>query len=60
MQQIEVAGAPLGGGKAEPGNEREQHHEDGKSGPIHFSHGIPPNFLFPAPRWREAFWREAD
>ena len=42
VQQIEIALAPMRGGKAQPGDEGEQQHEDGERGPIHVCHGIPP------------------
>jgi hypothetical protein len=58
VQLIEVASAPPGGSEAHPGDEAEQRHEDDESGPIHVSHGIPPNFYFasrPASPRREAY-----
>ena len=44
MQQIEIALAPMGGGKAQPGDESEQQHENGERDPVHFLHDIFPAF----------------
>jgi hypothetical protein len=39
----------LSGGKAEPRNESEQHHENDESGPVYVLHGVPPQaWLFVA------------
>ncbi len=49
VQLIEIALAPLRGGKAQPGDEPEQHHENGQSGPVYLLHGMPPQaWLFVA------------
>ena len=43
VQQVEIALAPVGGRKAEPGDEAEQQHEDDQRNPVHVLHGIPPH-----------------
>ena len=43
MQLVEIALAPVRGGKSEPGDEREQRNENDQSDPVHVLHGIPPN-----------------
>src|SRR5215469_4212358 len=41
VELVEIAFAPIGGGKAEPGNKGKQQHEDRKSDPVHVLHDIP-------------------
>jgi hypothetical protein len=38
VQQVEIALAPVGGGKAEPGDEREQKYENDQCNPVHVVH----------------------
>jgi hypothetical protein len=49
VQQVEITSAPIGCRKAQPGNESEEQHEDGKCNPVYILHGISPSdrFLLP-------------
>jgi hypothetical protein len=42
VQQVEIAFAPVGGGKAQPSDEGKQQDENYQRGPIHVLHDIPP------------------
>jgi hypothetical protein len=46
VQLVEVALAPIGGGKAKPGDKSEQQHKNSERHPINVLHGIPPRFIF--------------
>jgi hypothetical protein len=46
MQLVEVALAPMRGGKAEPGYECEQYDENDERSPVDVRHGVSPDDLF--------------
>jgi hypothetical protein len=45
VQEIEIALAPMGGRKTQPGYQAEQQHEDDERGPIHVLHSVSPKIL---------------
>jgi hypothetical protein len=57
VQEIEIPFAPMGGGKAKPGNEGEQCDEYDERSPVHFVHGVSPRLFLASDQSRYA--REA-
>ena len=52
VQLVEIALAPMGGGKAQPGDETEQHNKDDERGPVHCrSRHYSPSILFFCSAW---------
>jgi hypothetical protein len=49
VQQVEIAFAPVGGGKAQPSDESKQQNENYQRGPVDVLHDIPPSVLVPDP-----------
>ena len=45
VQLVEIALAPVRRGKAEPGDEGEQHNENDQRSPVHVLHGVSPRYV---------------